>query len=113
VGLAIGSVAQVLVTHERRSVSATPANTSLLTVVLGDICTASIPTLSPPHTLDTPFDLLLRLDSWNGPGISEVDFRHLFVRCRCGMYMTRRVFGSHICVKFSAPAVEVIDLTGE
>jgi hypothetical protein len=88
-------------------------NPTVLTIDLGDVPFPSIPTLPPPHSSDTQFDVLLRLDSWNGPGISEVDFNNLFVRCQCGMYMTRRVHGSHVCVRALASTTNVIDLTNE
>jgi hypothetical protein len=83
-------------------------NLITLTIDSGDIWPPSILTLPPGHS--TPFDLLLRLDLWNGSGISEVDFNNLFMRCECGTYMTRRVYGSHTCVE---AIIEVIDLTDE
>lgn len=41
---------------------------------------------------------LLRLDAVVNPGITQAQFRRLFVRCAdCGDVMTRRVFAEHDC----------------
>ena len=59
---------------------------------------------------------LILLDSCTRPGLSEADFHRLFAKCRCGLVMTRRVFGMHICITGEAgvrnPPV-VIDLTAD
>jgi len=69
----------------------------------------------PVRGPETALDLLLRLDAWGNPGLSEFQFKRLFARCRCGMFMTRRVFKSHICAAATTPVVRypavVIDLT--
>lgn len=42
--------------------------------------------------------LLMRLDSFSGPGLSEAQFRSLFLKCRtCQMYVTRRTADYHTC----------------
>jgi hypothetical protein len=57
-------------------------------------------------------DRLLKLDSWASPGLTEVDFRKLFVKCRhCGLVTTRRVFKDHICDVLALG--DVIDLTSD
>lgn len=83
----------------------TPAGSNLL---------AAIPLREPPNRgPPAPFDQLLRLDSVTRPGLSGLEFRELFVRCRCGKITTRRVFKEHICAIIpDAPASVVIDLTG-
>jgi hypothetical protein len=52
-------------------------------------------------------NLLELLDSRVRPGLTGDEFGHLFVRCECGLILTRRAFRGHGCSK------EVIDLTGE
>ncbi|KAG5650018.1 hypothetical protein H0H81_001055 [Sphagnurus paluster] len=67
------------------------------------------------------FSLLMLLDTSEGPGLTEAEFRDLFVRCsQCGDYMTKRAFATyHRCQVAVATAttprqeVEVIDLTGD
>jgi hypothetical protein len=51
---------------------------------------------------------LLQLDSPVRPGLTEPDFWALFVRCSCGLVMTRRASRAHYCV---GQENEVIDLT--
>ena len=51
---------------------------------------------------------LLQLDSPVRPGLTETDFGALFVRCICGLIMTRRASRVHYCVRHEE---EVIDLT--
>jgi hypothetical protein len=50
---------------------------------------------------------LLQLDAAVRPGLTQAHFRSLFVRCTCGLIMTRRAYCAHYCVK----EPEVIDLT--
>jgi len=72
---------------------------------------ATIPLYELPNRVEeTLFDKLLRLDSMNRPGLSEVEFRKLFAKCRCGKITTRRVFKDHICLIAHAPPI-IIDLT--
>lgn len=52
--------------------------------------------------------LLARLDCRDGAGLSEAEFRSVFVQCECGRITTRRVFNDHTC---AAPVI--IDLTSE
>jgi len=68
---------------------------------------------NPPNRLpETPFDQLLRLDSLARPGLSELEFRKLFVKCRCGKVTTSRVFKEHICAIVSdGPDPDILDLT--
>ena len=55
-------------------------------------------------------DRLARLNSSEEPGLSEVEFRSLFAKCRCGLIMTLRVFRVHAC----APVLPVVfDLTSD
>jgi hypothetical protein len=49
--------------------------------------------------------MIAKLDARERPGICEAEFKKLFCRCECGLYMTRRVFMAHSCLN------EVIDLT--
>jgi hypothetical protein len=70
----------------------------------------AVPSYEPPkREPETSFNQLLRLDSIKRPGLSEVEFKNLFAKCRCGIVATRRVFNDHICAV--VPAVQVIDLT--
>jgi hypothetical protein len=52
-------------------------------------------------------NLLELLDSRVRPGVTETEFRHLFVECACKHIFTRRAYRDHACAK------EVIDLTGD
>jgi hypothetical protein len=78
---------------------------------------------------------LILLDSCTRPGLSEAEFHRLFAKCRCGLVMTRRVFGMHVCITgesgvrspleltvdddnesepvSSGPSNQIIDLTGD
>jgi hypothetical protein len=42
--------------------------------------------------------MLSQLNSYIRPGLSERDFRALFVKCVCGLIMTRKSFKYHYCV---------------
>lgn len=70
--------------------------------------TTFIPTYSRPVNYIS--NRLARLNSLVKPGLSEDDFRRLFAKCRCGLIMTRHVFGAHSC---AATTPEVIDLTSD
>ena len=62
--------------------------------------------------LPTTLDQLYKLDSWLSPGLSEVEFRSLFVKCRsCGLVMTRRVRKQHACAVIRRDPPAIIDLT--
>jgi len=50
--------------------------------------------------------LLELLDSRVRPGVTDDEFRNLFVRCECGLILTSRAFSQHACSK------EILDLTG-
>lgn len=78
-----------------------PIATELPAVIVGerDIL-ASIPTYEQPAKKpETTIDLLLRLDCWVQPGLTEDQFKGLFVKCRCGVVTTRRAFIHHMCAK--------------
>jgi hypothetical protein len=63
---------------------------------------------------ETVLARLLRLDDGASPGLSEHEFRRLFVQCRCGLVMTCRVFKMHTCrVVIVKPHKVIIDLTSE
>jgi hypothetical protein len=50
----------------------------------------------------------LRLDSVKRPGLTEIAFRKLFVKCgTCGLITTRQVFHFHPCKP------DIVDLTNE
>lgn len=51
--------------------------------------------------------LLELLDSRVRPGITENEFKYLFVRCACGEFFTRRAHRDHAC------SSRVLDLTGD
>lgn len=72
-----------------------------------DINEDAIPQRGPPVRLPShkTAELLAKLDAWERPGISQHDFQHLFYRCECGIYVTRRAFKDHDCLN------EVVDLT--
>jgi hypothetical protein len=52
-------------------------------------------------------NLLELLDSRVRPGVTEIEFRHLFVKCECGYILTKRAFNDHACSR------EVVDLTDD
>jgi hypothetical protein len=58
----------------------------------------------PVRQAGTALDRLIRLNSFDKPGLSELEFRRLFAKCRCGLVMTRQVFRCRTCV----PTVPVI-----
>jgi hypothetical protein len=60
-------------------------------------------------------NLLELLDSRVRPGVTEAEFRTLFVKCDCGYLFTRRAFKDHACAGASINLTqeEVIDLTAE
>lgn len=65
--------------------------------------------------------LLELLDSRVRPGITEDEFKYLFVRCACGGFFTRRAHRDHACPSQVHDLTEsvidlnesVIDLTGD
>ncbi|KAH7917584.1 hypothetical protein BV22DRAFT_1135289 [Leucogyrophana mollusca] len=59
------------------------------------------------------WDLLMRLDSWQRPGLSVAEFKKLFKSCTCGLVMTERVFEGHECARILQPeeAGILVDLT--
>ncbi|KAF8166527.1 hypothetical protein BJ912DRAFT_934495 [Pholiota molesta] len=64
------------------------------------------PTPSTPPT--TPFGLLMWLDSDEGVGLVDEQFRSLFMRCRlCRNITTKAAFRHHKC------QIQIIDLTGD
>jgi hypothetical protein len=76
---------------------------------------AAIPLRERPNRApETTFDQLLRLDSVARPGLTEFEFKKLFVKCRCGKVTTRRVFNEHICAIIpDEPAPVDVDLTSD
>jgi hypothetical protein len=69
-----------------------------------------IPRCPPPeHAPKTTLDQMLCLDSLIQPGLLETDFKKLFVKCGCGLIMTKRCFNLHKCWRISQPAI--LDLT--
>jgi hypothetical protein len=74
----------------------------------------SVPTYEPLN--DTIPALLLKLDAPVGAGLSDLEFMKLFVKCGCGLLMTRRSFEGHTCAVPAIgvqPPVNVIDLTSD
>jgi len=65
---------------------------------------------SPNKASPSSLDQLLSLDSISRPGLSEIEFRRLFTKCRCGKVTTRRVFKEHICFIAQDPPT-ILDLT--
>lgn len=52
----------------------------------------------------TTSTLMFTLDCWIRPGISTAEFDQLITQCaRCGLVMTRRVFGIHQCARPAEP----------
>ena len=73
----------------------------------------TIPTLEQPAKLPkTTVDLLLRLDAFDRPGLTDHELKNLLGRCPCGLNMTRRAYGGHTCVP-SIRVPIVIDLTSD
>ncbi|KAH7903573.1 hypothetical protein BJ138DRAFT_1020404 [Hygrophoropsis aurantiaca] len=54
-------------------------------------------TAAPAAQNPSQWDLLMKLDAWQAPGLSVAEFRRLFKSCTCGLVMTERVFESHVC----------------
>jgi hypothetical protein len=72
----------------------------------------------PRSHIETEFSLILRLDSFTDPGISEAQFRGLFSKCHfCNLYMTRRTANYHDCKEMQddtgAEQTILLDLTGD
>lgn len=61
----------------------------------------------PVKAPDIILNQLMRLHSSDAPGLPEAEFRKLFAKCRCGLVMSRGVFGNHVCQPV------IIDLTGD
>jgi hypothetical protein len=59
-----------------------------------------------PDKKRTVYDQLMKLYTWTKPGLTEEEFRELFVKCECGLIMTVKVFDDHEC-----RVIKVIDLT--
>lgn len=59
----------------------------------------------------TPLLLLLQLDSAVHPGITTSAFRSLFIRCGCGLIMTRGSFRVHHCTNDRSVERDVIEIT--
>ncbi|KAJ7122724.1 hypothetical protein C8R46DRAFT_1148235, partial [Mycena filopes] len=70
-----------------------------------------------PEPLPEPasyFAMLLQLDAHSNAGLTEVQFKKLFVRCSaCKLYTTASAFDDHRCRLPSLTSTDVIDLTGE
>jgi hypothetical protein len=63
---------------------------------------------------ETPLDRLLRLDARIRPGLSEIEFTRLLAKCQyCGLIMTHRVFGNHLCLANVVREPFVIDITDD
>ena len=56
-----------------------------------------------------PLLRLLQLNSPIRPGLSEKDFRSLFVKCTCGLVMTKGAFHSHYCTVEDVDVIEITD----
>jgi len=72
------------------------------------IPTRDAPARGPP----TAVELLFKLHSWNRPGLTAVQFRSLFAKCRCSLITMRETFDEHDCdgrLRHS----DVIDLTSD
>ncbi|KAJ7199710.1 hypothetical protein B0H12DRAFT_1244604 [Mycena haematopus] len=62
----------------------------------------------------SPFAMLMQLDASSNPGLTEAQFRKLFVRCSaCRLFTTSSAFEDHNCHPLTTLSTEVIDLTGD
>ncbi|KAJ6464219.1 hypothetical protein DFH09DRAFT_1488997 [Mycena vulgaris] len=62
----------------------------------------------------SPFAMLMQLDASSNPGLTEAQFRKLFVRCSsCKLFTTISAFEDHNCRPTSTLSTEIIDLTSE
>jgi hypothetical protein len=63
----------------------------------------------------TTSTLLELLDSHVRPGVTEAEFRKLFVQCKCEYFFTKRAYRGHACSKavIDLTEEEVIDLTDD
>jgi hypothetical protein len=60
--------------------------------------TLVIPKFDPKSRPESEFNLILRLDSYTDPGLSEAEFQKLFAKCHhCSLFMTRRTISYHDC----------------
>ncbi|KAJ6624510.1 hypothetical protein B0H10DRAFT_2323238 [Mycena sp. CBHHK59/15] len=70
-------------------------------------------TPEPRPTLTTPFSMLMQLDASSNAGLTEMQFRKLFVCCSvCQLYTTTSAFEDHNCCP-TGVSNEIIDLTGD
>jgi hypothetical protein len=77
----------------------------------------------PVKVADSVWSRLIKLNSSNTPGLTVAEFRVLFVKCRCGLITTKRVFRNHTCqviidltddnAEDSVSTPILIDLTGD
>ncbi|KAJ7437911.1 hypothetical protein B0H11DRAFT_2359297 [Mycena galericulata] len=71
-------------------------------------------TPEPRPVPESPFAMLMQLDASSNPGLTETQFRRLFVRCSdCKLYTTTSAFEDHNCRPYSPAPAEIIDLTGD
>ncbi|KAJ7257623.1 hypothetical protein C8J57DRAFT_1234771 [Mycena rebaudengoi] len=71
-------------------------------------------TPEPLPKLSSPFSMLMQLDASNNAGLTESQFRQLFVRCSsCKLFTTASAFEDHSCRISSDTSAEIIDLTGD
>jgi len=71
---------------------------------------ASFPATPSPARPIVWLDRFLQLNASIRPGLTEADFQALFIKCTCGLIMTRSAAKAHYCVR-EQTASEVIDLT--
>ncbi|KAJ7207470.1 hypothetical protein GGX14DRAFT_567422 [Mycena pura] len=65
----------------------------------------------PPEQPKSEFELMLKLDAVDRPGLTEAQFCCLFVKCSvCSIYTTKGMFNKHHCLN-PRPTSDVIDLT--
>ncbi|KAJ7194418.1 hypothetical protein GGX14DRAFT_678963 [Mycena pura] len=101
-------------------VVARPRDPIVLQPVLSNVVAplpAIIATAQPPPlpVCKTTFDLLLKLDDCDQPGLTETQFRNLFVKCsNCHLFTTKSAFVDHHCrtlLPIAPQSTEIIDLT--
>jgi hypothetical protein len=67
-----------------------------------------------PSKTFQPLSMLMQLDASNNAGLTESQFRQLFVRCSsCKLFTTASAFEDHSCRISSDTSAEIIDLTGD
>ncbi|KAJ7022924.1 hypothetical protein C8F04DRAFT_1272112 [Mycena alexandri] len=71
-------------------------------------------TPEPLPKLESAFAMLMQLDANSNAGLTEAQFRKLFVRCSvCRLFTTASAFEYHTCRPVPTRSIDIIDLTSD